>query len=128
MTESSALDETAMAKKVEQSIDVKWSEPITISIPARSGTEYKIRMGKGASLEYSWDTDKGKLFFDFHGEPTNGKAGYFESYKKDTFARGEGSFEAPFEGTHGWYWKNNNAHAVLITLKLKGSYILIDKR
>jgi hypothetical protein len=81
----------------------------------------------GASIDYSWETDKGKLFFDFHGEPKNDKTGYFQSYKKDTLEKDKDFFKAPFEGTHGWYWKNNNPFSVVISLKLNGSYSLIDK-
>ena len=126
--ESSDVAGVANLEIAEQSVEVKWSEPIAISLPARSDTEFKIIAEKGAAIEYSWETDKGKLFFDFHGEPKNDKTGYFESYKKDTLGKDKGSFKAPFEGTHGWYWKNNNPHSVVISLKLKGSYSLIDKR
>ena len=128
VAESNDVDEATNVEVIEQPAEVKWSEPITISIPARSDTEYKIVVEGGASAEYSWETDKGKLFFDFHGEPKTGNAGYFKSYKKDTLDKDKGSFEAPFEGTHGWYWKNNNPHPVLVTLKLRGSYSLMDKR
>lgn len=128
VAESSDVVEVASVEMAGQPVEAKWSDPIMISLPASSDTEYKIIVGRGASIEYSWETDKGKLFFDFHGEPKNGKAGYFESYKKDTLDTDKGPFKAPFEGTHGWYWENSNPHPVLITLKLKGSYSLIDKR
>ena len=128
VTESSDVGGVANVETAEQTAEVQWSDPITITIPARSNTEYKIIAQGEASIEYSWKTDKGELFFDFHGEPKNDKTGYFESYKKDTLDKDEGSFKAPFEGKHGWYWKNSNPHSVVISLKLKGSYSLIDKR
>jgi len=128
VTESSDVGGVADVETAEQPAEVQWSDPITITIPARSSTEYKIIAQEKASIEYSWETDKGKLFFDFHGEPKNDRTGYFESYKKDTLDKDEGSFKAPFEGTHGWYWKNSNPYTVVISLKLKGSYSLIDKR
>jgi len=120
-------DATTMSA-AESPAEAPWGEPITVTLPGKADTEYKIAVQADAVMEYSWTTDKGKLFFDFHGEPINGEAGYFESYKKDTLESDQGSFTAPFEGTHGWYWKNSNPHTVVITLKLKGNYKLIDKR
>jgi hypothetical protein len=126
-SESSDKSVSATVETPEESQEAQWSAPVTISIPARSSTEYKVNIAKEASIEYSWETDKGKLFFDFHGEPKGDTTGYFESYKKDTSEKYQGSLTAPFEGTHGWYWKNSNTHNVVVTLKLKGSYSLIDK-
>ncbi len=102
-------------KQVQQS---DWKETITITIPARAEKEYKLQLAKGANLEYTWDTDKGELFFDFHGEPQGDTAGFFKSFKKDTKQSDNGSLITTFTGTHGWYWKNNNAHPVVITLKV----------
>ena len=128
VTESSDATTMSAGESPVSSAEAPWREPITVTIPARSSTEYKITVQADAFMEYSWTTDQGKLFFDFHGEPKNDKSGYFESYKKDTLESDQGSFTAPFEGTHGWYWKNSNPHAVVITLKLKGDYTLTDKR
>jgi hypothetical protein len=127
VSESSDKSVSAIVETPEESQEAQWSAPITISIPARSSSEYKINIAKEASIEYSWETDKGKLFFDFHGEPKGDMTGYFKSYKKDTSEKYQGPLTAPFEGTHGWYWKNSNTHNVVVTLKLKGSYSLIDK-
>jgi hypothetical protein len=98
----------------------EWCEPIEVTVPPGSGIEYKLRVTEGAQMEYSWNTDTGSLFFDFHGEPTAGKAGYFESFKKGTSQKSEGVITAPFTGSIGWYWKNNSSDSVVVTVKAKG--------
>ena len=99
---------------------------IIITIPARGDKEYKFHIEKGATLEYAWETNGSKLFFDFHGEPKGDTTGYFKSYRKNTDSQASGSLTAPFEGTHGWYWKNNSHLPVTIVLKSKGAYRRLD--
>jgi len=82
--------------------------------------EHKFRVTKGAEMEYSWHADTGSLFFDLHGEPAGGKAGYFESFEKGTMEKADGTITAPFTGTIGWYWKNNGSDNVVVTVKARG--------
>jgi len=103
----------------------QWSAPITITIPAGGGLEYKLYLLKGAVVQYAWATDKGDLEFDFHGEPTGAKAGVFESFEKDTASKSSGSFRSPFAGTVGWWWKNSSMLPVVVTLRVKGSYRIV---
>ncbi len=105
-----------------------WKDVITLNLPAGKDIEYKLIILKNEVLEYSWTTNRGDLFFDFHGEPKGDQTGYFKSYKKSTESESSGSFTAPFEGTHGWYWKNKNSHDVEVNLKIKGSYKMKDKK
>jgi len=112
----------------EQTQQSDWKDTITVSIPARGNKEYKLQLAKGAVLEYVWQTDKGDLFFDFHGEPKGDTTGYFKSFEKDTKSNTSGSLTTIFAGTHGWYWKNNNAFPVTVTLNVKGEYQRLDKK
>ena len=115
-------------EKLEAKQKTEWKDVITITIPAHGDKEYKLRLAKGAILEYSWQSDKGKLFFDFHGEPKGDTTGYFKSFDKDTNSQSNGSLTAIFEGTHGWYWKNNNPYPVGITLKVNGEYQRLESK
>lgn len=103
-----------------------WKDTITVTLPARGEKEYKLQLAKGATLEYSWATDKGKLFSDFHGEPKGDTTGYFKSFLKGTERQSKGTLTTVFEGTHGWYWKNNNSYPVIVTLKVSGEYLRLD--
>lgn len=103
-----------------------WQDTLVVTIPARGDKEYKLYLVEGASLEYTWKTEGTKLFYDFHGEPAGDTTGYFKSFKKATAHQASGTLTASFTGTHGWYWKNNSASAVVITLRVKGEYQRLD--
>ncbi len=100
----------------------KWQDSVKIIVPAGDGLEYKFYLAKGELLEYTWNTDGGKLYFDFHGEPAGDKTGYFKSFKESTDNRSSGSLTTPFEGSHGWYWENKSRSPVTVILNTKGTY------
>ncbi|MCK4705137.1 MAG: HupE/UreJ family protein, partial [Gammaproteobacteria bacterium] len=104
--EFTTIEEPQKTENIEVTEEPKWKDVITITIPARDDKEYKLMLTKGATLNYTWQSDKGELFFDFHGEPKGDRAGYFKSFYKDTKVQSSGSLTSTFEGSHGWYWKN----------------------
>jgi hydrogenase/urease accessory protein HupE len=110
--------------KITQESD--WKDSITIVIPPLGEKEYKFAVSKGATFTYSWKTDKGTLYFDFHGEPKGDTTNYFKTFKQDTSNQDSGDLTTIFEGTHGWYWKNYNSHPISITLNVKGEYKRLD--
>lgn len=104
-----------------------YSQEIKIVIPAHGEKEYKFRIEKDKKIIYTWEVSNSvKLFYDFHGDPDGAKDGYFKSYKENTAFSDKGVLIAPFEGIHGWYWKNETAFDVIITLKVKGDYKRLD--
>lgn len=105
-----------------------WKDTVTLEIAPGKSIEYKFHVLKGSSLDYSWTTTGGPLYFDFHGEPKGGKDGAFKSFEKDTKSKATSSFKAPFEGSHGWYWKNKGLKTVKVTLKTNGSYKILGIR
>ena len=123
---ASNSETTQVTVKTEATKQSSWKDIITVSIPARGDKEFKLLLAKGAKLEYSWSTNGAVLFYDFHGEPSGDKTGYFKSFKKSTESQSSGSLISMFEGTHGWYWKNNTPSAVTVILKTNGQYQRID--
>lgn len=105
---------------------VVWKDTIGVTIPAKSGKEYKFHLAQGAVLEYQWETDGEPLYYDFHGEPTGDTTGYFMSYKEQTSDSSSGQLTAPFGGIHGWYWENATDKPVQIELKASGEYTRMD--
>jgi hypothetical protein len=94
----------------------------TLTLPPHSGIEVKAHMVKGDHLIFRW-TATGPVRMDMHGEPKGGKEGEFSTYwKQKKLTEAQGSFTAPFEGTHGWYWRNGGETPVVITLKSAGFY------
>ncbi|MEH6503566.1 MAG: hypothetical protein V7682_06655 [Cycloclasticus sp.] len=103
-------------------------DSVTIVVPAQSGLEYKFYLEKAEMLNYSWQTDGGELYFDFHGEPKGDKTGYFKSFEEATANQQKGSLTTPFAGSHGWYWKNTTRSPVTLVLKTQGNYQIIGLR
>lgn len=99
-------------------------DSVVITIPAGRGIEYKLAMKQFQKVSYEWSTNEGKVFVDLHGEPKGDTSGYFESYTIATVNKMKGSFTAPFEGSHGWYWKNKSGKAVEVKLSFSGQYTI----
>jgi hypothetical protein len=98
------------------------TDTIRIPIGGDGEVEYKIKMRAGQALVYSWQSDSGNVYYDFHGEPLNNPKGS-QTYKKDEELKSaNGAFVAPFDGIHGWYWLNLTAKPIKITLKISGFY------
>lgn len=98
---------------------------IEVTIPAGKGIEYKFNMQQHDKMTYEWLTDGTSLYFDLHGEPLGDTSGYFESYAIATINEMKGSFTAPFDGSHGWYWKNKSSKPIAVQLMVKGKYEVI---
>ncbi|PZR23355.1 MAG: hypothetical protein DI535_24265 [Citrobacter freundii] len=99
------------------------TDEVSVVIPAGEGLEYKVNMLKYGQMKYEWITDKGELYFDFHGEVKN-NSNYFESYTIAYSNNMVGSLVAPFEGPQGWYFKNNSNENITVKIKMKGQYLL----
>lgn len=98
---------------------------IEVVVPPGRGVEYKFSMQQHNKMTYEWLTDGASLYFDLHGEPQGDTSGYFESYAIATLNEMKGSFTAPFDGSHGWYWKNESDKTVAVQLMVKGQYEVI---
>jgi len=123
---SSNAKSVQVIQETETTAYADWKDLIMLTIPARGSKEYKLLLTKGSKLEYLWETNGIELFYDFHGEPTGDKTGYFKSFKKSTESKSSGELIASFDGTHGWYWRNNSPSGIDIILRVNGDYQLLD--
>src|SRR5215204_2053532 len=115
-------DDPAPEKQLEQRED-----SILVTVPAGKGIEYKTYMLKYGKMKYEWTTDKGTVYFDFHGEVHQAnppKDVFYESYTIAYSHNMVGTFLAPFEGKHGWYFRNKGSEDINVTIRLKGQYSL----
>jgi len=99
-----------------------------VVVPAGKGIEFKIDMLKYGKMKYEWATSNNEiLYFDFHGEVKQEKEVkevYFESYTIANSNNMVGTFYAPYEGKHGWFFRNTGDEDVTVNLRLKGQYAL----
>ena len=107
------------------------TDTIEVIVPARKGIEYKFKALKHASIKYDWSSSNNSIvYIDFHGEvkqdnpPANV---FYESYTLAYSNNMAGTFTAPFEGRHGWYFRNDTQQEITVTLHLNGQYQLFDK-
>lgn len=99
------------------------SDELSLTLRPDQGAEIKALMRKGERLVFSWTTEGGAVNFDMHGERLDAKKDEFTSYWKGRAASdGNGAFEAPFDGTHGWYWRNRGKQPVTVRVKTSGFY------
>jgi hypothetical protein len=100
----------------------------TITVPPQRGIEYKFNMAQYSQMTYEWSTASEPLYFDFHGEPKGDTTGYYLSYTIATANKASGTVTVPFDGIHGWYWKNTTDNAVVVTLKTTGDFAVVDMK
>ena len=115
-----AEDSAAVGAKTE-------NEAVIEVLPGR-GLEYKFYIRAGEKLKFAWSADTGELFYDFHGEPKGAAKDVFESFAAGTASGAKGTLTAPFEGTHGWYWKNRGTEPIKVTLVTSGIYEVLGLR
>jgi hypothetical protein len=96
-----------------------WQDTITFTLEPGASTEIKATMEEGATLFYSWVSEGGRINFDLHAH-AGGQDVTYEKGRGQT--EGEGSFETPFAGDHGWFRRNRDDAAVTVTLQLRGDY------
>ena len=99
-------------------------DSVSIEVPAGKGLEYKFQLQQYGKLKYQWTASKA-LYFDFHGEPEGDTSGFFESYGIGSAAEIKGTLTTPFEGSHGWYWRNDGQEAVTVKLGTQGEYSIM---
>ncbi|MFT4623421.1 MAG: hypothetical protein ACI8PZ_002077 [Myxococcota bacterium] len=104
------------------------NDTLQLTLKPGEGAEIKAVMRKGDALIYTWAADRGELYFDFHGEPKGAASDVFTSFERDTKSLANGAFEAPFDGTHGWYWKNKSGVPVTVELTTSGVYQSIGRK
>lgn len=106
------------------------NDTIKVVVKADKGIEYKFSALKYASVKYEWTTsDNNIVFIDFHGEVKQDNPPeevFYESYTLAYSNNMAGTFTAPFEGRHGWYFRNRSNEDITVTIRLKGQYQLFD--
>lgn len=99
------------------------TDTLTITLAPHSGQEVKAHMQAGDSFVFSWQAKGGPVKVDMHGEKPDAADGEFTSYwEEKQLNEARGSFTAPFDGTHGWYWRNKGETPVTVTVRTTGFY------
>jgi hypothetical protein len=134
---SATKDDTAADKATPADASLMHAHPqkyrsarIEIEVKGHEELEYKALLAAGEPLLYSWTVAGGEVYFEFHGEPTEGNwpKDFYQSYQiVERTGSSHGSFVAPFTGQHGWYWRNLSAEPVTIVLETSGYYTKLGR-
>ncbi|TFH87771.1 hypothetical protein EQG41_06755 [Billgrantia azerbaijanica] len=98
------------------------SDKMSLTLMPRQGAEIKALMKAGENFVFHWEVEGGAVSFDMHGEPPNAGDDFTSFWLGRNETAASGSFEAPFDGTHGWYWQNDGTEPVTVHLTTAGYY------
>ena len=98
------------------------SDEKEITIAPHEGLEIKAHMKAGDHFIYTW-TASAPVKADMHGEKKGDTSGDFTQYWKEKgLSEDRGALTAPFEGTHGWYFRNQGEAPLTVKVKTWGFY------
>jgi hypothetical protein len=112
----------------------RWrTDTIDIPVPAKDELEYKLSMKKGEGIVYAISygdlEHPGMMVSEFHGHTEKGADGNGDLmfYSKTGGTAENGVFNAPWDGIHGWYLKNDSDKDVVVKLEVAGFYQRTDE-
>ena len=97
------------------------SDQMTVVLKPHTGLEVKALMKTGDHLIFHWEST-GPVKMDMHGERPNDGDRFTRYWLEPAVTTAQGAFTAPFDGRHGWYWRNRGDGDVTITIKTSGFY------
>ena len=100
------------------------TDTVKITLGPDGELEYKVAMKAGESMVYGWSVDQGTIYYDFHGEHSNDPKNSQRYREEQETTKSNGTFVAPFDGIHGWFWLNLPGKPQVVTRKLSGDYEL----
>lgn len=95
-------------------------DTMSLTLAPGEGTEIKAHMKAGDAFVFHWNADAA-VAVDMHGERVDAAKDEYTSYWIEREQeQASGTFTAPFDGSHGWYWKNRSSQPVTIQLDVSG--------
>ncbi|MBA3487656.1 MAG: hypothetical protein H0T88_10800 [Lysobacter sp.] len=96
------------------------SDTMSLILPPGEGAEIKAAMKSGDGMVFHWNAS-GDVAVDMHGERTGAAKDEYTSYWIERSQRqASGTFNAPFDGSHGWYWLNRSNEPVTVRVEVTG--------
>lgn len=88
--------------------------------------EQKLRIPTGGAVTYRWSVEgiasPEEFYADLHGHAPPAPGFREASYRQGGGLQDSGGFSAPFDGIHGWLFKNDSANTATVTLEVAGFY------
>jgi len=97
------------------------SDDMTVVLKPHTGAEIKALMRTGDYFVFRWEAT-GPVTMDMHGERPNAGDEFTRYWKEADQTSAQGQFTAPFDGRHGWHWRNRSEKDVTIKVHTAGFY------
>lgn len=97
----------------------QWRDEAHVVLQPGEGAEIKLGMQAGQRAEYHWEAVGGAVNFDLHGNGSGESISYERGRNQPS---GQGTFEAAFDGNHGWFWRNRGDRPVTVIVRARGEY------
>lgn len=119
-------DTASIAAAPQSSSDSEVRSDVTsVTLTPGQGAEIKATMTRGLRLTYDWKVSGGVVNYDTHADAPGID---YHGYDKGQNSAGEqGQLVAPFDGKHGWFWRNRGNGPVTVTLRTEGAYASIKR-
>ena len=106
----------------EAQVEMHRTDYVEFELGPFQSVEYKYTMDLDAPMVFTWTSDD-EVYFDMHAEPAGLGEEYAESFEQGTDISRTGSFHAPFNGIHGWFWENRGLNTVVVRLYASGFFL-----
>ncbi len=106
-------------RAVSRSVGGFRNDTITVTLAPGKGAEVKARLMAGDGLVFHWVADS-EVALDMHGEHEGAKDAWTSYWVEPAQRAGSGTFVAPFDGSHGWYWQNRGTSPVTVQINVTG--------
>ena len=81
--------------------------------------EYKYEMHAGDAIVYGWSAEA-EVVFDLHGHEPGADEDDSVSFAIGRSPTDNGTYVAPYNGEHGWFWENRGTTPVTVKLSAVG--------
>ncbi len=108
-------------------------ENYSIPLKPEEDLEFKLGMKQGDSIVYHWQVEMelpALLTAEFHGhtERVGEEPGTVMFYKRHNKGVENGTLVAPFDGIHGWYFRNDSGQDIVVELSVAGYFNEIPEK
>ncbi|MGK0222164.1 MAG: hypothetical protein ACI9ON_001402 [Limisphaerales bacterium] len=111
----SGYDVSALSLETRDPIE----DAVEFSLYPFESIEYKYELNQGQAMLYQWRAG-GEVVFDFHSEEKGTDPEDSVSFSVGRGDSERGSYVAPYDGKHGWYWENRSDEEVVVKLRTVG--------
>jgi hypothetical protein len=94
-------------------------DTFSVTLAPGKGAEVKAHLKAGAGIVFNWKASA-DVAVDMHGERPDAKKTWTSYAVESAQRQASGTFIAPFDGSHGWYWQNRGDRPVTVDIEVAG--------